>query len=164
MLSKLAESKGNKLMYADVSRAYLYAPAVRAVYVRLPAEDERPEDKGMVGKLKMSMYGTRDAAANWAAEYGATLIQAGYVQGKSSPCIFYNKESDTTVMVHGDDFVGVGRAEELMKMRKALEDKYRLKVEFLSGEKEDVREVKILNKIIRWTDSGIELEADPRHA
>ena len=34
----------------------------------------------------------------------------------------------------------------------------------LSGEKDDVREVKILNKIIRWTDSGVELEADPRHA
>ena len=47
MLSKLASDKGNKLMYADVSRAYFYAPAVRAVYVYLPAEDARPEDKGM---------------------------------------------------------------------------------------------------------------------
>ena len=67
-------------------------------------------------------------------------------------------------MVHGDDFVGVGRKSELDKMRMALEETYRLKVEILSGEKEDVREVKILNKIIRWTDSGVELEADPRHA
>jgi hypothetical protein len=45
-----------------------------------------------------------------------------------------------------------------------LEDKYKLKVETLSGAKEDVQEVKILNKIVRWTDEGIELEADPRHA
>ena len=119
---------------------------------------------GLVGRLKMSMYGSRDAAANWAAEYGATLVAAGYKQGKASPCIFHNDESGTTIMVHGDDFVGVGRPEELAKTRKALEDKYKLKVEMLSGEKSDVQEVKILNKIVRWTSDGLELEADPRHA
>ena len=68
MLNKLASDKDNKIMCADVSRAYFYAPDVRGVYVYLPAEDARLEDKGMVGRLKMSTYGTRDAAANWAAE------------------------------------------------------------------------------------------------
>ena len=164
ILSKLASDRKCKLMYADVSRAYFYAPAVRPVYVQLAAEDRSPGDEGLVGRLKMSMYGTRDAAANWAAEYGATLIAAGYVQGVSSPCVFHNAESNTTIMVHGDDFVGVGRPEELGRIRAALEDKYKLKVETLSGDKADVQEVKILNKIIRWTERGIELEADPRHA
>ena len=120
--------------------------------------------KGMVGKLNMSMYGTRDAAANWAAEYGKTLIAAGYAQGKSSPCIFHQASSNTTIMVHGDDFVGVGKPEELVKLKAALEDKYKLKVEMLSGESADMKEVRILNKIIRWTPAGVELEADPRHA
>jgi hypothetical protein len=45
-----------------------------------------------------------------------------------------------------------------------LEDKYKLKVETLSGEKGDLQEVRILNKVVRWTDAGLELEADPRHA
>ena len=121
-------------MYTDVSRAYFYAPAVRPVYVLLPSEDSNANDVGMVGRLNMSMYGTRDAAANWAAEYGQTLIDAGYEQGKTSPCIFHNSKSDTTVMVHGDDFVGVGKPEELAVLRKVLEDKYKLKVETLSGE------------------------------
>ena len=114
-------------MYADVSGAYFYAPAVRPVYVKLPSEDVEANDDGLVGKLNMSMYGTRDAAANWAAEYGRTLTDAGYVQGRSSPCIFYNSSSDTTVVVHGDDFVGVGQPEELSKLRKVLEDKYSLR-------------------------------------
>ena len=39
-----------------------------------------------------------------------------------------------------------------------------MKVETLSGDATDVKEVKIFNKIIRWTTRGIELEADPRHA
>ena len=164
VLSRLATRKGCKLMYADVSRAYFYAPAVRPVYVRLPAEDTEEKDDGMVGRLNMSMYGTRDAAANWASEYGKTLTDAGFVQGKSSPCIFHNSSSDTTVMVHGDDVVGIGKPQELAKLRKVLEDKYKLKVETLSGASEDVQEVKILNKIVRWTPNGLELEADPRHA
>jgi hypothetical protein len=45
-----------------------------------------------------------------------------------------------------------------------LEVKYKLKVETLSGDIGDVQEVRILNKIVRWTPSGVELEADPRHA
>ena len=85
------------------------------------------------------------------------------MQGKSSPCIFHHPHNKTTIMVHGDDFVGVGRPEQLVEIREALEKKYRLKVELLSGDKGDVQEVRILNKVVRWTDVGIELEADPRH-
>ena len=33
-----------------------------------------------------------------------------------------------------------------------------------SGETSDVQEVNTFNTIIRWTNRGIELEADPRHA
>ena len=117
----------------------------------------------MVGRLKMSMCGTRDAAANCAAEYGATLIAAVYVQGIASPCIFHHSKFETTILVHGDDFVGVGNPTELGRIRAALEDKYKLKVETLSGDATDGKEVKILNKIIRWTARGIELEADPHH-
>ena len=40
---------------------------------------------------------------------------------------------------------------------------YKLKVDILGREKGQVNEVKILNKIVRVTDKGIELEADPRH-
>ena len=70
MLSLVASGtqKGCSLMYADVSRAYFYAKAVRPVYVKLPAEDLEPGDEHRCGKLLMSMYGTRDAALNWAME------------------------------------------------------------------------------------------------
>ena len=43
MLSRVAseKSRGTGLMYADVSRAYFYARAIRPVYVQLPEEDRR---------------------------------------------------------------------------------------------------------------------------
>ena len=44
MISKMASDRKYKMMYADVSRAYFYAPAVRAVYVHLPEEDKQEGD------------------------------------------------------------------------------------------------------------------------
>ena len=48
--------------------------------------------------------------------------------------------------------------------RRSLEDKYKLKVQNLGEGKDCVDEVRILKQIFRYTKSGIELEADPRHA
>ena len=60
LLSRIATgNKKRRLLYADVSRAYFYAPAVRPVFVELPAEDKSEGDEDMVGELCMSMYGTR---------------------------------------------------------------------------------------------------------
>jgi len=113
LLSRMASDKGLELMYADVSRAYFYAKAVRPVFVRLPAEDFEPGDELRCGSLVMSMYGTRDAALNWSSEYSDTLIADGFVQGRSNPCLFWNPSTDVAVMVHGDDFVAVGRGPHL---------------------------------------------------
>ena len=81
MISILASQEGAEMMYADVSRAYFYAKAVRPVYVKLPDEDYEEGDERKCARLLMSMYGTRDAAANWAAEYTATLLEHGFIQG-----------------------------------------------------------------------------------
>ena len=96
-------------MHADPSRAYFDAQAVR------------PVNNG--GKLLMSMYGTRDAALNWAMEYGETLRAAGCVEGKTNPFLFRNKSLGVSVGVHGDDFVAAGPNKHRAATRKALEDK-----------------------------------------
>ena len=51
MLSLVASGKlkGIGLMYADVSRAYFYAKAVRPVYVKLPDEDWQKGDENRCG-------------------------------------------------------------------------------------------------------------------
>ena len=164
MLSRLASNKNFKLMYADVSRAYFYAKAVRPVYVKLPEEDLKPGDEGKCGKLLMSMYGTRDAAQNWSMEYADTLKRDGYIQGRANPCLFRHPESKVMIMVHGDDFVAIGTDKQLAKTKETLKNKYKIKVEELGRSEESKKEVKILNKIVRYTGDGIEFEADPRHA
>ena len=48
----------------DVKRAYFYAPAQRAVYVEIPAEDRENRDEDRAGRLNLSLYCARDAAQN----------------------------------------------------------------------------------------------------
>ena len=108
MISRMASAKNLQMMYADVSRAYFYAKAIRPVYVKLPSEDFEEGDENRCGRLVMSMYGTRDAALNWSSEYTSTLLKDGFVQGRASPCLFRHPVTDVAVMVHGDDIVAVG--------------------------------------------------------
>ena len=58
--------KNHKLMVMDVKCAFLYGDMRRSVYIELPHTDPMYGDKNMVGKLKKSMYGTRDAPQIWA--------------------------------------------------------------------------------------------------
>ena len=103
----MASNTGFRIMYADVSRAYVYAKAVRPVYVKLPDEDREEGDEARCGKLLVSMYGTRDAALNWFQECTRSLVNSGYVQGGANPCFFQHPITKVAVMVHGDDFVAV---------------------------------------------------------
>ena len=80
-----------------------------------------------------------------------------------SPCLFHHDKHDVTIMVHGDDFVAVGQEEYVVEAEKALKSKYKIKTETLGLGEKDVREVNILNKVIRIDKDGLELEADPRH-
>ena len=73
------EKVGSKvLMVSDVARAFFEAPATRNVCVEIPKEDKTEADvrHDKVGHLKMSLYGTRDAAMNWAEEV-AKEMRAG---------------------------------------------------------------------------------------
>ena len=67
-------------------------------------------------------------------------------------------------MVHGDYFVAVGDPKYLADTEAALRKKYKLKTETQGSGFEDAKEVRILNKVVRMIEAGVELEADPRHA
>ena len=164
LISRAAEKKTNKMIYIDISRAYFYAKSVRPTYVKLPAEDPRSSDPTCCGRLLMSMYGTRDAALNWHEEYAETLRQADYVRGIANPCLFYNHTTDVSVMVHGDDFLATGDGKAVESLKKVLSDAYKVKVETLGGDAGDLSEIRVLNRVLRRTDAGYRLEADPRHA
>ena len=152
-----------KLCFVDVRRAYFYAPTKRAVYVKPPEEAGCPP--GHCARLNASMYGTRDAAANWEEKYASHLKSIGFIQGLSSPCIFYNPDRDIQLVVHGDDFTFLAAEKDLLWCVDMMQREYEIKMRGIIGpERKDSKEIRLLNRCIEWRDDGIYLEADPRHS
>ena len=151
-----------KLLFVDVRRAYFYAPARRPVFVTLPDEDA---EEGMGGKLNRSMYGTRDAAANWEDKYSSHLMAMGFSRGKSSPCTLFHPHRGVRCVVHGDDFTFLGCEDDLKWCTQMMEDEYEIKVRGLLGpDRHDEKKMTILNRCIEGKKNEIWYEADPRHA
>ena len=130
-------------MVNDISRAVFHARVERDVYVQLPREDLKDGETGLCGRLKYSMYGTRDAAQNWYKEYSNHLIQIGLHQGQASPCTFYNEEKGIRTYVHGDDYVSIDMPESLQRLRKELEKKFTVKTQTLGPGKEDQTQIQL---------------------
>ena len=98
-------------MVNDAARAFFEAPAVRQVCVEIPDEDLTAADRKAdhVGHLRMSLYGTRDAAMNWQEEVAKEMTKWGFVRGRYNPCLYWTPKSRLITLVHRDDFVSVGR-------------------------------------------------------
>jgi hypothetical protein len=73
------------------------------------------------------MYGTRDAAQNWEAQYTEMLTEAGFKQGLYSACVFYHEGRNVRVVVHGDDFTVLGTVKGLDWFRQMIQDKMEVK-------------------------------------
>ena len=149
----------------DISRAYfnVSTEGVEPTYVAFPSEHE---DHGQYcGLLRKHMYGTKAAADGWQQEYAGFMRSLGFVQGEASPCVFVHTGKGISVSVHGDDFTSAGPKCELDWFEDKLEARYELKKGGRLGPApSDKKELSVLNRIIRWTDKGIEYEADPRQS
>ena len=147
----------------DVRRAYFYAKQQREVYIELPEEDEDAEP-GQVGKLMLCLYGTRDAAKEWQKTLSRHLVSIGFVAGRGHPSIFAHPTRDIKMLVHGDDYFPSGAGKDLDWLESELGKAYEIQTQRLGIGPGRETEVKILNRIVRWTASGLEMEADPRHS
>ena len=94
---------GKSILIADVSRAFFEAPAKRDLCVELPEEalqgDETP--LSTVGKLLASLYGARDASANWQEEVNRCMREWGFEVGKFNPCMYQHVLRKIRCLVHG---------------------------------------------------------------
>ena len=137
-----------------------------ASVVELPIETGVDTQK-FVGLLKKSLYGTRDAPANWEATILRVMTLLGFVQGRSNSCLYFHPVRGIRVEVHGDDFTGLGAQDQLKWFATELgkhwtvENRGYLGPPGMPGTKQSID---ILNRLVTWTERGIELEADPRHS
>jgi len=150
----------------DVKRAYFNAKTdpEKPTAVELPEEEEGHGTH--VGLLLRHLYGTRPAADGWQEEYSTTLVEGlGFKQGLSSPCVFHQPERGLSCSVHGDDFSTTGPKRHLDWFEEEIAKRYEVTIAPRLGPGSgDAKEGRVLNRIVRWTGNGLELEADPRQA
>eukprot|EP00973_Karenia_brevis_P004336 593734-Karenia_brevis.AAC.1 len=106
------------------------------------------------------MYGTRDAAANWEDEYSEYLVGHGYDKGLASPCHFHHKQTRVRILVHGDDFMAVGKERDLRELVCVITNKYEARWEIIGPGEHLPSTTKIIGRHIRFVNDGIELEVD----
>ena len=167
LISDAATVQGNEervIMINDVARAFFEAPAKRNICVELPEEELQGED--CVGLLLQSLYGTRDASANFQEEIRKVLCRSGFARGRYNPSTYYHPEMRIKAMVHGDDFVSTGTREALQWFRSVLEARFEISTTVIGSNQKagEVQEAKVLNRIIRMDKDGWHYEADQRHA
>ena len=111
------------------------------------------------------MYGLRDAPLIWQQVVREMLEARGFVQLIGTQCTYAHLASGMLIVAHVDDFLVLGRREELVSLRDGLKSEgYDCSGDILGPGPGDVSELKFLGRTIRLTADGIEWEADKRHA
>ena len=88
----------------------------------------------------------------------------GFAKGKASSCTFWHEKQEIRVVVRGDDFTALGWEEQLNWFRKKIQERFECKHRGRIGPSEkDLKEMRILNRIVCWKEDGIEYEGDQRH-
>lgn len=157
--------------FFDISRAHFHSPCLRDVFIRLPDED--PEKmEGLCGKLRQSMYGTRDAAQNFDRKSEDAMESMGFEVGLYNPCLYWHPVKKARVVRHGDDFICLATRAVVQWFYEELGKILLVKQRGVLGPEKslgDVSEITCLNRIIRLVScdaSGqeyIEWEPDLRH-
>ena len=161
------KAKQSFLGFLDVKRAHFYSKATRELYVEIPSEGKKPEDGDVVGRLVRSLYGTRDAPMNWELTIAEFMKKLGFVQGKSNPCIYYHASRELRTEVHGDDFTTVGSFDDIKWFHTSAAKEWQVVERGIlgpPGSPKASQQIRVLNRIITWSNEGIWWEPDPRHA
>ena len=139
------------IMINDVRRAYLYAKMTRDVFIELPKEDPK-YGTGLLGKLKLCFYGTRDATKGWQETSSAHLEGIGLTGGKGHPCVFWHDEKQIKTLVHSDDYMSARDGTSMIWLEEELSNACEIKTPKLGTAKENRQKGKVLNFIIRCTE------------
>ena len=126
---------------------------------------------------------------NWQEEVAREMRKLGFQRGQYNPCMYYHPQRNLRTFLHGDDFATVGTRSGVQWFKSALENRFEIKTQCIGpgaiagvgqrvsgtasgpapttaqGEAiQEGTEGRLLNRILRCTPAGWEVEADQRHA
>ena len=107
---------------------------------------------GKCGRLRMTMYGLRDAGQNFEFKVAEVMKELGYTQCVYNPCIYAHPVHWVQIVIHGDDFVVLGTRTATANFAKELGRHLIVKDRGCLGPdrtRGDVQAVRILNRLVR---------------
>lgn len=118
-------------MFINARKAHLNTMREGDVYIELP--EECGVGEGFCGKLNYWLYGRRPAAAAWEKHYAELFEVVGLKRGEGCGVVFYHKERDVSLTVHGDDFTSCGLEEDFTWVRGLMESWFEIKARAILG-------------------------------
>lgn len=106
--------------HVDVTSAYLNSPISVETYMEQPElyVEKGKGRHGYVCKLKKSIYGLPNASKDWNSCVTKVLIQLGFKQCISDPCVFV--KPDLIVGLYVDDLLVIGIKENVISFKSEL--------------------------------------------
>jgi hypothetical protein len=144
----------------DVKCAFLYGKSRRKIYIELPVQDDMAGGE-VVGLLDKAMYGTRDAPLIWQATVDELMKRLGFESSMLQPGVYFFPKRSLRIMIHVDDFLVIGSAVETSWFEQEIRKEFDITCKTLGRDFE--HEIKYLNRDIRWTPEGLELEGHQKH-
>lgn len=77
-------------------------------FIEHPPEDAKGSDGTKIGKLRKTLYGTKDAPSIWQDEVTKVMRDIYFVARTLQSMVFTHLKYDLMVLAHVDNFLGVG--------------------------------------------------------
>jgi len=151
----------NVVKVIDIKCAFLYGEARRKLFIELPDRDPQ-FGLGFVGRLKKAMYGTRDAPLIWRSTVDTFMKESGFTTVLTQPGVYVHVDRGINVMTHVDDFLVTGSLVETTWFENLLKSRFEITSTTLGRNFE--KSAKYLNRTIVWTEEGLSIEGDEKHA
>ena len=92
------------------------------------------------------------------------LRDRGFLTSRTLVCMYYNVETSLKIVAHVDDFLVLGEKLQCESVLAELNIDFEVEGDVVALERDEVAEVNMLDRIVRATPHGLEIEADKRLA
>ena len=121
MLIALSVQNDLTMHQMDITSAFLNGDLKEEVYMRQPEGFVVKGKEHLVCKLNRSLYGLKQSPRCWNSVLNERLIEMGFKQSSSDPCIYIASEGEEFLIgVYVDDMILAGKSDERMKMVKEM--------------------------------------------
>ena len=161
LLARAASCKDFRLLFVDISVAFMHARTDEEIYVKVPSGIK----SSRFWRLKAVVNGTRKASKHW-QQFSCDKLVTNmlFQQNDINPCIYKRFCDNLDLEQHGVDFLVCGTTSNLEVLADVFKNNFLVKkAEILSLKPEHENEIHFLKRRIRVDNFGWHVELDQRY-